>query len=54
MKTREQLEAMTMKQLFAYAQEIGCCLGYDRSRKESTVNAILSHQEHIERERGEK
>lgn len=54
MKTEAELWCMAMKELRAYAKEIGCCLGYDASRKESTVNAILSHQKHIERERGEK
>lgn len=44
MKTRDELEAMTMKHLKAYAREIGCCLGYDAARKESAVNAILSYQ----------
>lgn len=44
MRTQEELESMTMKQLKAYAKEIGCCLGYDGSRKDTTVAAILSHQ----------
>lgn len=44
MKSREELESMTMKQLKAHAKEIGCCLGYDGSRKDTTIAAILSHQ----------
>lgn len=54
MKTEVELWYMTMKELRAYAKEIGCCLGYDAMRKETTINAILSHQKPIERERGEK
>lgn len=45
-KTRKELEGMTMQQLRGYAKEIGCCLGYDGSRKESTVGAILAFQDH--------
>lgn len=48
-KTREELEAMTTKKLKEYAKEIGCCLGYDGSRKDTTVAAILAHQSRIER-----
>lgn len=51
MKTEVELWYMTMKELRAYAKEIGCCLGYDAMRKETTINAILSHQQPIERER---
>ena len=47
MKTREELERMTCAQLKAYAREIGLCLGYDASRKATTVNAILSYQRHV-------
>lgn len=46
MKSREELEAMTSKQLKAYAKEIGCCLGYAGARKDTTVAAILSHQQY--------
>lgn len=52
-KTEEQLRAMTMKQLRAYAKEIGCCLGYDGSRKDTAVKAILSYQHWQERMRKE-
>ena len=45
-KSKEELQRMTMRQLKEYAKEIGCCLGYDGSRKETTINAILVHQEH--------
>lgn len=54
MKTEAELWYMTMKELRAYAKGIGCCLGYDAMRKETTINAILSQQKHIERKRGEK
>ena len=43
-KTRDELKAMTVKQLREYAKEIGCCLGYDASRKDTTICAIESHQ----------
>lgn len=44
---------MTMVQLRAYAKEIGCCLGYDGSRKGTAVGAILSYQHYQERMRKE-
>ena len=47
--THKELEAMTVKELKAYAKEIGCCLGYDGSRKDTTIRAITSHQEHLKR-----
>ena len=50
-KSREELEAMTVRQLREYAKDIGCCLGYDASRKESAVKAIAAHQEHVENTR---
>ena len=40
MKTHEELINMTMKQLKEYAKEIGCSLGYDAARKDTTINAI--------------
>ncbi|MGO5316752.1 hypothetical protein ACTQZK_06425 [Paraeggerthella sp. LCP19S3_G8] len=49
MKTREELCAMTVKQLKEYAKEIGCCLGYDGSRKDTAIRAIETHQEHNDR-----
>lgn len=49
MKTREELTAMTMKQLKEYAKEIGCCLGYDGSRKDTTISAIETHQQYNDR-----
>lgn len=54
MKTEAELRRMIVKELREYAKEIDLCLGYDAARKESTISAILSHQKHIERERGEK
>lgn len=49
MKTHEELCRMTMKQLKAYAKEIGCCLGYDGSRKDTTICAIETHQRYNDR-----
>lgn len=49
MKTHEELCVMTVKQLKEYAKEIGCCLGYDAARKDTTVNAIEAHQRHVMR-----
>ena len=46
-KTKGELDAMTVKQLREYAKEIGRCLGYDASRKDTMVGAILSHQEYV-------
>ena len=43
-KTHEELCAMTKKQLQEYAKEIGCCLGYDAARKDTTIRAIETHQ----------
>lgn len=48
MKTEEELMAMKHCELKAYAKEIGCCLGYDASRKDTMRAAILRHQQHIE------
>lgn len=52
MKTREELERMTCAQLKAFAKEIGCCLGYDGARKDTTIAAILSHQRNNDRSAG--
>lgn len=52
-KTQEELRRMTMKEIMAYAKEIGCCLGYDGSLKESAIQAVISHQKHLERVRRE-
>lgn len=52
-KTQEELRRMTMKEIRAYAKEIGCCLGYDGSRKESAIQAVISHQKRLERMRRE-
>jgi hypothetical protein len=52
MKTREELERMTCAQLKAYAKEIGCSLGYAGARKDTTVAAILSHQQYNDRPAG--
>jgi hypothetical protein len=49
MKTREELERMTAKQLKEYAREIGCCLGYAGAKKDTAIEAIANHQRHIER-----
>ncbi len=47
MKTHEELINMTVKQLKEYAKEIGCILGYDAARKETTINAIESQQRYV-------
>lgn len=52
MKTRDELQSMTTRQLKAYAKEIGCCLGYDGVHKDTTVAAILSHQRNNDRPAG--
>lgn len=52
-KTEEQLRAMTMVQLRSYAKEIGCCLGYDGSRNDTAVRAILSYQHYQDHMRKE-
>lgn len=49
MKTHEELVSMTMKQLKEYAKEIGCILGYDAARKETTIMAIETHQRYNDR-----
>lgn len=43
---RERLMALTMAQLKAIAKDEGICLGYDGSRKDTTVSAIVSHRRH--------
>lgn len=43
MKTEEELRRMTMKELRAYAREVGCCMGYDGSRKDTAVRAIVDY-----------
>ena len=52
---RADLSKRTMKQLRVIARDEGICLGYDGSRKDSTVAAIVSNRRHRERmgERGE-
>lgn len=47
MKTREELKAMTMRELRAYAKEVGCCLGYDGSRKDTAVAAIMAYERYV-------
>lgn len=39
---------MTVRELREYAKEIGCCLGYEASRKDSTIQAIETHQHHVD------
>ena len=52
---RTDLSKHTMKQLREIARAEGICLGYDGSRKDSTVAAIVSNRRHRElmKERGE-
>lgn len=40
---------MTKKQLQEYAKEIGCCLGYDAARKDTTIRAIETRQQYDDR-----
>lgn len=53
MKTHDELCAMTVKQLKDYAKQIGCCLGYDGSRKDSTINAIECFERCNEKKEGD-
>lgn len=53
MKTQEELRGMTMRDLRAYAKEIGCCLGYDGSRKDAAIGAIMAYERLRQIERGE-
>lgn len=53
MKTHDELSKMTVKQLKDYAKQIGCCLGYDGSRKDSTINAIEQQQHNAKQNEGD-
>jgi hypothetical protein len=52
---RADLARRTMKQLREIARAEGICLGYDGSRKDTAVNAIVGQRRYRERmrERGE-
>lgn len=41
---RERLTGLTLKQLKQVARDEGICLGYDASRKDTTVAAIVSQR----------
>lgn len=43
---RERLMGLTTKQLRQLAKDEGICLGYDASRKDTTVGAIVSARRH--------
>ena len=43
---RERLMGLTTKQLRQIARDEGICLGYDASRKDTTVGAIVSARRH--------
>ena len=43
---RERLMSLTTKQLRQIARDEGICLGYDASRKDTTVGAIVSARRH--------
>lgn len=43
---RERLMDLTTKQLRQLAKDEGICLGYDASRKDTTVGAIVSARRH--------
>lgn len=43
---RERLMVLTTRQLRQIARDEGICLGYDASRKDTTVGAIVSARRH--------
>ena len=43
---RERLTGLTLKQLRQIARDERICLGYDASRKDTTVGAIVSARRH--------
>ena len=45
---RDELMGMTVKELRAVAKRDGVCLGYDASRKDTCVGAIVSARRHQE------
>lgn len=45
---REELSRMTLKDLKALAKAEGITLGYDASRKDSTVGAIVTARRYME------
>lgn len=45
---RSDLSRLTMRELKEIAKREGICLGYDGSRKENTVEAIVSQRRHRE------
>lgn len=47
-KMREELAHMTLKQLKALAKQDGITLGYDGSRKDSAIGAIVSARRYQE------
>ena len=48
-KTREELCLMPMRESRAYAKEIGCCLGYAGTRKDSAIQEVVAFQRHMSR-----
>lgn len=51
--TRDELDAMTMGELKAFAKDIGCSLGYSAARKSSVIDDIMSYQRNLAMERFE-
>lgn len=49
-RMREELSALTLKDLRAIAKADGITLGYDASRKDTCVAAIVGARRHMERE----
>lgn len=47
---RQELMCHTLKELKAIAKQDGVCLGYDGSRKDTCVGAIVSYRRHKEME----
>lgn len=48
------IEDMSMSELRQQANVIGCCLGYDGSRKGSAMRAIIGHQRYLMQLRDER
>lgn len=48
---RAELSRLTMRELKQIAKDEGICLGYDGSRKTTTVNAIVSQRRYREKNR---
>ena len=45
---RQELSHLTVKELKQLAKDEGICLGYDASRKDTTIGAIVTHRRYME------